>query len=371
MQKSFFFIVAGFLEFSAASMCMADEQTAGELIDKLGLEKSSIPASEMNGWQKPDTIVVRVDGPDRLEWYRRVLPDDVTLIPAANEREAAARSKDAQAAVGFCSQRLVDAAPRLHWIHIPYAGVARCVEIPKVASGRYLVTNMQRLGGPQIAEHAIAMMFYFARGLDHYSKAQTNKIWNSFTVPPGQLWAIRNKTLLVVGLGGIGTQVARLASGLGMRVIAIRNSRREGPDFIDYIGLSDELETLVSEVDVVVNSLPLTDKTQSLFDSGIFSRMKSSALFINVGRGKTVVTADLIKALESGEIAGAGLDVQDPEPVPEQHPLWTAPNLLITPHSSSFSDSEQDTSWLIFRENLRRYVAGEKILSVVNVEQGY
>ena len=123
--------------------------------------------------------------------------------------------------------------------------------------------------------------------------------------------------------------------------------------------------------DVVVNAAPLTAATTDLFDAGFFRAMKSSAYFINVGRGRSVVTADLIQALEQGDIAGAGLDVTEPEPLPADHPLWTAPNVIITPHVAAGSDRRIERLWIVMRENLRRYVAGEPMLSVVSVERGY
>ena len=156
-----------------------------------------------------------------------------------------------------------------------------------------------------------------------------------------------------------------------MRVIATRNSSRNGPDFVDYVGLSDELPKLMAEADVVVNALPLTEATTNLFNADLFARMKPTALFINVGRGGSVVSTDLVDALKSGTIAGAGLDVQDIEPMPEDHPLWDAPNLLITPHVSGFGDAGRDMFWSILRENLRRYATGDKMLSVVDIEKGY
>lgn len=351
------------------------QSSSDDVIAALGLVENETPVRDMPGWRRPDTVVILVDTPDRIDWYKEVLPNDVVLLPAGNNAEAAQqiRASDGkvQASVGFCSRDVVEAGPDLHWLQIAFAGIGNCARIPKVADGGYLVTNMQRLAGPQIAEHVIAMMMYFARGLDHFAAAQAEENWDRFTVSPRSLWAIREKTMLVAGLGGIGTETARLASGLGMRVIATRNSRREGPDFVDYVGLSNELPNLVEEADVVVNALPLTTETNDLFDAAMFARMKSSALFINVGRGGSAVTADLIAALENGTIAGAGLDVQDPEPVPAGHPLWKAPNLLITPHMSSFNDGGRDALWIIFRENLRRYVAGERMLSVVDIERGY
>ncbi len=351
------------------------QRLADDVVASLSLVESETPVRDMPGWRKPDAVVVMVDSLDRIDWYREVLPDDVTLLPAGNSREAEqqvrANANRVNASVGFCTGPVVEAGPNLHWLQIAFAGIGNCARIPKVAEGGYLVTNMQRLAGPQIAEHVIAMMMYFARSLDHFAVAQAEQKWDRFVVPPNSHWAINGKTMLVVGLGGIGTQTARLASGLGMRVIATRNSRREGPDFVEYVGLSSELPELIGQADVVVNALPLTPETDDLFDAAMFSRMKPSALFINVGRGGSAVTADLIAALEDGTIAGAGLDVQDPEPVPPGHPLWNAPNLLITPHMSRFNDGSRDTLWIILRENLRRYVAGERMLSVVDIDRGY
>jgi phosphoglycerate dehydrogenase-like enzyme len=122
---------------------------------------------------------------------------------------------------------------------------------------------------------------------------------------------------------------------------------------------------------VVVNTTPLTPETTGLFDAEFFAAMKPTAYFMNVGRGKSVVTADLLAALESGGIAGAGLDVTDPEPLPSGHPLWRLTNVIITPHMSGMSDRRRDRLWILIEENLRRYVAGERMLSVVDVERGY
>jgi phosphoglycerate dehydrogenase-like enzyme len=156
-----------------------------------------------------------------------------------------------------------------------------------------------------------------------------------------------------------------------MRVTAIRSSRRSGPPFVAKVGLSEDLVAFASEADVVVNCLPLTPQTKGLFNRDLFETMPASAFFINVGRGGTVDTYALIVALETGQIAAAGLDVTDPEPLPEGHPLWKAPNLIITPHYAAWSDVGRERRWLLYRENLRRFVAGERLLSVVDPERGY
>ena len=126
-----------------------------------------------------------------------------------------------------------------------------------------------------------------------------------------------------------------------MKVIATRASSREGPDYVSYVGLSDELPTLIAQADVVVAALPLVPATTRLFDAKMFGRMKKNAFFINVGRGGSVVTDDLVAALNAGTIAGAGLDVTDPEPLPKDHALWKAKNIIITPHMSAQSDLGQ------------------------------
>lgn len=182
---------------------------------------------------------------------------------------------------------------------------------------------------------------------------------------------ISGKTMLIVGLGGIGNEVAKRAHALGMRVIATRATPQAKPDHVDYVGASSELEKLIGEADVVVNALPLTAATTGLFDAAMFARMRRSAFFINVGRGQTVVTADLTAALQNKTIAAAALDVVDPEPLPKTDPLWDQPNLVLTPHVSGSSDLGVDSSLRVLRENLRRYASGGRLLSVVDVKRGY
>jgi phosphoglycerate dehydrogenase-like enzyme len=156
-----------------------------------------------------------------------------------------------------------------------------------------------------------------------------------------------------------------------MRVIATRRSSREGPDFVDRVGLGSELLTLAAQAQVVVNALPLTDETRGLFDAEFFRTLPEGAIFITVGRGASTVTADLVAALESGRLYGAGLDVTDPEPLPAESPLWQMPNVIITPHVSASGGDSQRRGAAIAVENLRRYVAGERLLNPVDMAAGY
>jgi phosphoglycerate dehydrogenase-like enzyme len=156
-----------------------------------------------------------------------------------------------------------------------------------------------------------------------------------------------------------------------MDVIAIRNSGTEGPPFVSQVGLPKDLAAFAGRSDVIVNTLPLTAETKGFFDRAAFDAAKRGALFINVGRGGTVVTADLVAALQDGRIGGAGLDVTDPEPLPPDHPLWRTPNVLITPHVSAAVEGDEGPRWILARENLRRYAVGDKLLSEVGLAKGY
>jgi len=341
------------------------------LIEELGLRDSETPVSELPGWSKPQKVLVRVDRPERLPGLRAVAPG-VEIIPVSSAAEAASEAADAQVLIGYCDQEILAAAPVLHWVQTFSSGVERCLANPGMHQGNKLLTNGQRIGSPALAEHAIAMMLALARGLDVYHSNQLNGVWQrNIELGSGEFLDLEGRTVLIVGLGGIGTQTAKRAHGLGMRVVATRGSRREGPAYVEYVGLADEMNELAASADVVINTAPLTERTRGIFNAEFFTVMKPTAYFISVGRGASTVTSDLVAALEKGEIAGAGLDVTDPEPLPEGHQLWTMPRVIISPHAAGRSDRSRDRLFLLVEENLRRYIAGEPMLSVVNIERGY
>lgn len=346
-----------------------DARIAG-VIEQLGLEESAAPVRERAGWQRPRKVLMWNLQPDLLPALQAVAPG-VEIVPAKDLAEAVALAKDVDVVFGFCSADLLAAGPGIRWIQFYWAGVERCVSLPALRERNILLTNMQRIAGPVMAEHVLAMMMAFARGLHFYIPERLAGRWTEELPPPARLLTLQGKTVLVAGLGGIGTEVARRAHALGMRVVATRASGREGPAFVSYVGLPDELRKLAAEADFVVNTMPLTAATTGVFDAGFFASMKPGAFFLNVGRGSSVVQADLIAALDSGRLAGAGLDVTDPEPLPGTSPLWRMPNVILTPHVSAGSDLGNDLRFAILRENLRRYVAGERLLSVVDVAKGY
>ena len=344
----------------------AESPSAARLIESLGLHVAPQPVRERPGWHAPRVVLVSEQLHELLPQLRESAPG-VKLIelPQANPREIA----DADASIGVCSAEVLEKATRLQWIQWTSAGVERCVQQPLLRERHLLVTNMQRTMGPSMAEHVLGMMLMLSRHLDYFLKEQQQGHWVKEGSPREA--DLDGKTVLVVGLGGIGTEVARRAHAFGMRVIATRASGRTGPDFVSYVGLPDELLKLAKDADFVVNCAPLTPQTTGIFNQAFFAAVKPGAYFISVGRGRSTVTPDLIAALNGGKLAGAGLDVVDPEPLPADSPLWHMPNVIITPHVSADTPLSEEHVTALLRENLRRYVAGEAMLSVVDVERGY
>jgi phosphoglycerate dehydrogenase-like enzyme len=369
-------ILASVLACAVAALAAGPDAATLRLIEELGLRESRQPIREAAYWQKPRRIVVtmlerqKASKPDAVKWLQAV-SGDAEIVVATSREVPAALLENADVLLGYCNHENLKNGKQLRYILNYSAGVDKCTSSPLAQEREILVTNMQRIYGPGIAEHVIGMMYTLTRKLYVFRDQQREQKWDRAAVERTSMWEVQGRTMLVVGLGGIGTEIARRAHGLGMRVIATRNSSRDGPDFVEYVGLSDELHTLARQADVVVNATPLTPETTDLFDRDFFRAMKPGAYFINVGRGKSVVTGDLVEALNSQRIGGAALDVTDPEPLPLNHPLWTAKNVFITPHISASSDEQMGRYWLVVRENLRRYVNGERMLSVVDLKRGY
>jgi len=344
----------------------AQGASAAQLIEKLGLHVASQPVRERPGWRPPRIVLVSERQHDLLPVLQQAAPRAKLIdITAATPREIAA----ADATIGVCSAQVLAQAKQLRWIQWPAAGVERCVQQPLMRERHLLLTNLQRTMGPSMAEHVLGMMLMLSRHLDYFLKEQQQAHWAEDNTP--HLADLEGKTVLVVGLGGIGTEVARRTHAFGMRVIATRASGRTGPDYVSYVGLPDELLKLAKDADFVVNCAPLTPQTTGIFNHEFFASLKPGAYFISVGRGRSTVTADLIAALESGKLAGAGLDVVDPEPLPSDSPLWRLPNVIVTPHVSADTPLAEEQRTALLRENLRRYAAGEPMLSVVDIERGY
>ena len=365
---------------SARDAPVPPDPKATALVQELGLAESPTALRDLPGWKPPRTLLMIAQNPlggtgQKLREALQSAAPGLDIVMVGSMDEFIAKAKDADAIAGgddvVCDERVLAAAKKLRWAAVYSAGVESCLGKKGVDRPGLIVTNMRAVAGPVMAEHTIGLMFALSRSLQvSIGRQATGEGW-SRNFAGSQPQALGGKTLLVAGLGGIGHEVARRAHSLGMKVIATRNSSREGPDYVSRVGLSDELPAMIGEADVVVAALPLVPATTNLFDAKMFARMKKTAFFINVGRGGSVVTNDLVAALNAGTIAGAGLDVTEPEPLPKDHPLWKAKNVIITPHMSAQSDLGQAAREMLLREQVRRFGAGDKLLSVVDFKKGY
>jgi phosphoglycerate dehydrogenase-like enzyme len=367
-------LFSGLLFFLATnSLAQGVGRDAQTLIEELGLEESETAVRELPFWRKPKKIHIILRGADaaaramQMQEAQAVV-GDVELVQIAYPIPDDV-IEDAEVLIARCTPRIIREADNLRWLQDSRHGVNSCM-IPEIQDKPFILTNAQHSSGPPMADHVIAMMTMLTRGLHNFYRVQPQGVWKERPIEFPML-ELTDKIMLIVGLGGVGVEVARRAHGLGMRVIGIRRSSREGPDFVEYVGLPDELYELAGRADVIVNALPLTSETRGLFDTTFFDAAKPGAYFISVGRGASTVTADLVAALKDGRLTAAGLDVTDPEPLPPDHELWSLPNVIITPHVSATTDQGRWRRWTITLENLRRYVNGDKMLNVVDVAEGY
>lgn len=301
------------------------------------------------------------------------LAPHVNLVTGLSREAALARAGEAHAVDGrYATPEFIRAAHQLVWVQAQSAGVDRYLALPELArDDRIVLTNLRAVHGPAIADHAFAMLLALTRDLAVHLAGRAEGRWTregSGTLEP---IALQRRTLLVVGLGGIGTEIARRGHGFGMRVIATRRSDDASPEFVEHVGKPSDLHALLAEADVVAICVPLTPETEQLFDRAAFAAMKRGSYLVNIARGRVVDTQALLEALKSGHLAGACLDVTDPEPLPKDHPLWGFPNVVITPHVAAQASLTEERGWMLFRENVRRLDAGEPLLNVVDKQAGY
>jgi phosphoglycerate dehydrogenase-like enzyme len=306
--------------------------------------------------------------PEETETIRRA-GRNVELTVARDEAEAVAAAADTEVILGAPSVEVMRSARRLEWIQHWAAGVEN---LPReVMEHPSVLTNMQRVFAPVIAETVFALLLGLTRGLVQASvpNFRLRKWERGGGVPLEDLFG---KTLGVVGLGGIGSEVARRAHhGFGMKVLAVDPKPMPRPDFVAELREPGWLGEMAPQVDVLVSCAPHTRETARMFGESVFRALRKSAYFVNVSRGALVDQAALGRALEEGWIRGAGLDVTTPEPLPPEDPLWGCPNLVITPHNSGSAPIRMVRLVALVAENVRRYSNGLALLNVVDKERGY
>lgn len=285
-----------------------------------------------------------------------------------------AQLRDAEVVFAFSLRPNQFAAARsLRWLHSPTAAVHQLLFSDLVKSD-VVLTNSSELHGPVVAEHVLALLLALAKKLPQAARLQQKHVF-----APETIWGqgvhpreLAGATLGMIGLGSIGHRVARMASALEMRVIAVRKHVEKGsPAGVNAVYAPAALDEVLSLSDFVVVAAPVTAGTNGLFNAARFAAMKTGAYFINVGRGEQVDESALISALRSGHLAGAALDVFQHEPLPADSPLWDNENLFITPHTASQTEQLWPRHYQVFSENLRRYLAHQPLLYVVDKQRGY
>jgi phosphoglycerate dehydrogenase-like enzyme/glyoxylase-like metal-dependent hydrolase (beta-lactamase superfamily II) len=350
-----------------------------DLTEDFGVYEGPSPTKDSPGWEAPKKVVVPNLMPARLAELKRVAPD-ILFVPVKTAAEAAKEAADADAVLGFCTADIVKAGgDRLRWIQVIHAGVEKDLS-PALVKSKVVLTNTARVYGPPVADQAFALLLCLTRGiranlpssLNPYQSTATEARPQSGKERAARLQELHGKKMLVVGLGGVGTQVARRAQAFGMRVMAVDpRSDLKRPNFVFSLDKPAKLMKLLPKADVVVLCCPLTDQTRGMIGAAQLKAMKPTALLINVARGALIKTPDLVNALKARQIAGAGLDVTDPEPLAQDNPLRQMTSVVISPHVGGQSAEARDRQWRLWRENVRRFVAGEPLLCVVDKKKGY
>ena len=290
---------------------------------------------------------------------------DMTLIVAEDEATASAAIVDADGAFGVMHPQMLARARKLRWLQSPQIAPPAGYYFPELVAHPVVVTNMREIFNDRIGAHIMAFVLAFARGLHYYIPQQLRAEWNPRQNDTGVVY-LPEATALIVGVGGIGAEAARLAAAFGMTVIGTDARREDRPEGLAELYKPEALDELLPRADFVILTVPHTPATEGFMDRTRFQRMKKSAFFINIGRGGTTRLDDLVEALEAGEIAGAGLDVFEQEPLPPAHLLWTTPNVLITPHTAGYGPYLDDRRYDIIRDNCRAMLQGTPLRNPVD-----
>ena len=309
--------------------------------------------ADMRSWA--DRLVVDAPGFEVV-----VAEDDATVT------EVIAR---ADAAYGWVSPEMLPTAKNLRWLQNPFAGPFPGYYYPELVHHPVVVTNPRGIYSDHIAHHILMFMLALSRGLPYYIDAQRTGRWDRNVRQHGYV-NVAASTVLINGVGGIGAETARLCAALGAEVVGV--DPRPEHDCPARIHAPDELDSLLPAADFVITTVPHTPETEFMWNALRFCRMKPTAYFINIGRGMTAKLDDLTAALANGQIAGAGLDVFEVEPLPSDHALWRMDNVLITPHVAvADADDIPERRYALLADNARRFLAGVPLRNVVDKARWY
>jgi phosphoglycerate dehydrogenase-like enzyme len=278
---------------------------------------------------------------------------------------------DADAYVGSIRPEEVRAGKKLQWVQIMSAGAENVLFLSggsDLRDSNIVLTNNQIVQGPEIADHALAMLLMLSRGLNKFYKNQQQELWQAR--PYGGI-ELRGRTALVIGVGGIGTQIAFRCWAFGMDVLGVDPEDIPFMPVIKKVVKPDQIDEVLPQADVVFVSAPHTPMSHKMLGARQFDLMKQNAYFIAVSRGGLYDMDSLVKNLDSKHLSGAGVDVVDPEPLPKGHPLWKFENVIITPHIAGRSDKDRARMVGTIKDNIARFADGKPLINVVDKQKGY
>ena len=325
-------------------------------------KKILIQGSNNQGWVANDAALAR---------YRAAAGNQADIVVTQTPADFARELANADAVIGGVTKEEFVTAKKLKWVQTTSAGVENYSFWPEFMKSDVQLTNCKVVQGPTIADHAFAMLLALTRGLHEYIPNRTKKEWGTRNSAPQGMTELPGMTAVVIGAGGIGTQIAQRANGFGMKVIGVDPKDIPVSNFFSEIVPPDQLDEVLPKADVVFVAAPLTPKSERMIASRQFDAMKRGSYFIAVSRGKLYDKAALVKALDSRKLAGAGLDVTDPEPLPPGDSLWNFPNVVITPHVASNAEATNQRRVAVIEENIRRFAKGVGLTHVVDKTVGY
>lgn len=323
---------------------------------------------------KTPSVYIRVDLPDvYVDQLKEICPNIVVEPWNLGDPEPEPTVDVSECEVLFTigshdNLNILKKAKKLRWIHSLSVGLDAMLT-EEIQNSDIIITNAKGCTSVPIAEHTIAIMSSFARGMPTMIRNQMKQKWD--TVPIADL---AGATVGIIGYGDIGYEIAKRCKAFNMRVIGCRrNPRKKDKEFdpADSVVGTDQVNDVLSQSDFVVVALPPTNDTYHFMNKDRFNTMKQGSYFINVGRGNTIVEADLVEFLRNGKIAGAGLDVFEVEPLPKDHPFWQLDNVIVSPHNAYNSNDHQDRVMTLFLQNLKLFYEGKPLINVVNKQLGY
>ena len=326
-------------------------------------------ATDLAAQAQPKKILLSNPDQELLKALQSVTPQ--AKVIQVTQQNVMQEIVDADGFIGEITSEQVRAGKKLKWVQTMSAGVERLLHLSGGTALRdsdILLTNNQIVQGPEIADHAMAMLLTLSRGIHTFLNHKQQELWQP---RPYEGIELNGRTAVVIGVGGIGTQIAFRAWAHGMSVIGV------DPEDIPYMPIlkklvkPDQLDTVLPEADVVFVSAPHTPMSDKMMGPKQFERMKKGSYFIAVSRGGLYDLNGLVSALETHQLAGAGVDVTSPEPLPKGHPLWKCANAIITPHIAGRSDKDRDRMVGTIKENIRRFAEGKPLLNVVDKQKGY